>query len=290
MAPTVAQALAAALAVGSGEVSRLDAQRLLADCLGRSRAWLFAHADAPLSAEQATVWASQLARLADAVPLAYLLGEHEFHGLRLSITPAVLVPRADTETLVDWALALLPGVATPALVDLGTGSGAIALALARAWPAAAITATDLSPAALALARHNADALGLSLQWRLGHWWQALASDGGPAGAFDIAVSNPPYIATADPHLPGLRHEPALALTSGGDGLSAIRQIVAGAPQHLRCGAWLLLEHGFDQREQVCSLLRQAGFADVQSRRDLAGQWRCSGGRWPGPSSGGAPGG
>ena len=285
---TVAQALADAQAVGA---ARLDAQHLLAHCLGQTRAWLFAHDDLTISAEKATAWATQLARLADAEPLAYLLGEHEFHGLRLSITCDVLVPRADTETLVDWALSLLsgmPGLPAPALIDLGTGSGAIALALARAWPTARVTATDVSPAALDLARRNAAALGLSLQWRLGHWWQALASDLGPIPAamdrFDLAVANPPYIAAADPHLPGLRHEPVLALTPGGDGLSAIRQIVADAPQHLRAGGWLLLEHGHDQPEPVCVLLQQAGFTDVQSRRDLAGQWRCSGGRWPGPRS------
>ena len=274
---TVAQALADAYTAGT---ARLDAQHLLAHCLGQTRAWLFAHDDAALSAEQAADWAAQLGRLADAVPLAYLLGEHEFHGLRLTVTPDVLVPRADTETLVAWALALLPGRRHPTLIDLGTGSGAIALALARAWPTAEVTATDLSPAALDLAKCNAAALGLSLRWQLGHWWQALTPNGGTPERFDIAVANPPYIAAADPHLPALRHEPALALTPGGDGLSAIRQIVAGAPQHLHADGWLLLEHGHDQREPVCALLEQAGFTDVQSRRDQGGQWRCSGGRWP----------
>ena len=274
---TVAHALAGAQAAGA---ARLDAQHLLAHCLGQTRAWLFAHDDAALSADQTAAWAAQLARLADAVPLAYLLGEHEFHGLRLAITPDVLVPRADTATLVDWALALLPGRREPRLIDLGTGSGAIALALARARPMAAVTATDVSPAALALARRNAAALGLSVQWRLGHWWQALVSNEGPPERFDIAMANPPYIAATDPHLPALRHEPTLALTPGGDGLSAIRQIVAGAPQHLHIDGWLLLEHGYDQCEPVCALLEQAGFTDVQSRRDLGGQWRCSGGRRP----------
>jgi len=270
--PTVAQALAEAHAAG---VARIDAQRLLAHHLHCTRAWLLAHDDAALAAAAASAWRADLARLADDVPLAHLLGEHEFHGLTLRVSADVLVPRADTETLVDWAIALAAGRAAPEVIDLGTGSGAIALALARACPAARVTATDVSAPALALAADNARRLGLPLRLAPGSWWQAV-----PSARFDLALANPPYIASGDPHLPALRHEPALALTAGADGLEAIRAIVAGAPQHLRPGGWLLLEHGWDQAEAVSGLLRDAGLSEVASRRDLAGQWRCSGGCLP----------
>ena len=282
---SLAQALADAQAAG---IDRLDAQRLLAHHLGRPRAWLIAHDADELPALTAPAWAADLARCADGVPLAYLLGEHEFHGLRLRVGPDVLVPRADTETLVDWALEMLPTLpASQAdephvdIVDLGTGSGAIALALAQRCPAARVSATDLSPAALAVAQDNARRLGLRVQFAAGSWWQAVAALPLPDQRFDLAVSNPPYIAHDDRHLDRLRHEPRLALTPGGDGLDAIRSIVAGAPQHLRAGAWLLIEHGWDQAQAVRALLMAQGFDGVLSRHDLAGHPRCSGGRWPG---------
>jgi release factor glutamine methyltransferase len=275
MPATVREALTAARAQG---VDRLDAQLLLAFHLGRPRAWLIAHDDEPLPHNLAERFASDLARRADGMPLAYLLGEHEFHGLALRITPDVLDPRPDTETLVDWALEQLAAPALPAspeVVDLGTGSGAIALAIAHRHPHARVTATDLSAAALAVARDNAARLGLTLQWAQGPWWAAL-----PGRRFDLVVSNPPYIAGDDPHLTSLRHEPLLALTPGGDGLDAIRAIVIGAPTALRPGGWLLLEHGWDQAEAVQALLRSHGFENVQSRADLAGRPRCTGGRRP----------
>lgn len=267
---SVAEALAEAQRQG---LDRLDAQWLLAHHLQRPRAWLLAHADATLPIEAATRLAVDFARLADHVPLAYLLGEGEFHGLRLRITPDVLVPRADTEALVAWALEL----ARPddRIVDLGTGSGAIALALAQRLPGAHITASDLSLAALAVARANAQRLGLVLHWAQGDWFQAVGEQ-----RFQLVVSNPPYIASADPHLAALIHEPRLALSSGADGLDAIRRLVADAPRHLHADGWLLLEHGWDQADAVCALLREAGFASVQTRRDLAQRARCSGGRWP----------
>ena len=278
--PTVAQALAQARALG---LDRVDAQALLGHTLQRARGWLIAHDDAALSPAQAAAYGQACAQRADGVPVAYLMGEREFHGLRLQLTPDVLVPRPDTETLVDWALAsleALPTTARPRVLDLGTGSGAIALALAHRAPQCRVSASDLSPAALAVARANGQRLQLPVQWHLGAWWQAL-----PAGAqFELVLSNPPYIAGDDPHLAGLRHEPRLALTPGGDGLDALRAIIAGAPAHLVAGGWLLLEHGWDQAEAVTALLRTAGFDAIGTRHDLAGQPRCTGGRWPGSNT------
>jgi release factor glutamine methyltransferase len=276
---TVGQALAAARAAG---VARLDAQQLLAHVTGRSRTWLLAHDDAPLSPEDAGAYQALLQRRAAGEPFAYLVGEREFHGLVLRVTPAVLVPRPDTETLVDWALALLqpPGplsaVPAPQVLDLGTGSGAIALAIKHRCPRAAVVALDASAPALEVARGNAQRLQLDVQFLQSDWWSAL-----PPGRLDLAVSNPPYVAEADPHLAGLAHEPLSALTPGGDGLGALRRLVQQAPSHLRAGGWLLLEHGHDQGEAVRGLLQTRGFDAVDTRRDLEGRERCSGGRWPG---------
>ncbi len=279
-APTVAQALAGARAAG---LDRLDAHWLLGHLLQRDSAWLVAHGDHPLPADIARRHAGLVARRAAGEPLAYLVGQVGFHGLTLRVTPDVLVPRPDTETLVDWALDLLPGLgaARPRVLDLGTGSGAIALAVKHRQAAAEVTATDLSPAALAIAQGNARALDLRLHWAQGAWWQALPAE----SRFDLVLSNPPYIAGADPHLPALQHEPLLALTPGGDGLDALRTIVAGAPHHLRPGGWLLLEHGWDQADAVAGLLRAAGFEAIGHRHDLGGQARCTGGRRPVPPAG-----
>ena len=275
---TVARALGQAQSVG---LDRLDAQWLLSHHLQQPRTWLIAHDDAPLPGTVAEAFSADCRRRGDGEPLAYLLGEHGFYGLQLQVSPAVLVPRPDTETLVDWALELLPSLAcaAPRVLDLGTGSGAIALAVAHHHPAAHMTATDLSPAALKVARANADRLGLALDWACGAWWQALPA----AAQFDLVLANPPYIAGDDAHLTALRHEPRLALTPGGDGLSALQQIIAGAPAHLAKGGWLLLEHGWDQAAPVAAALRQAGFTPVTCRQDIAGRPRCSGGRhaWPG---------
>lgn len=274
-AQNVAEALAAA---GGAGLDRLDAQLLLAHHLGRDRSWLLAHDSDALAPEVRARFTADVQHRADGVPLAYLTGTREFHGLALQVGPAVLDPRPDTETLVDWALDRLAasGGAAPAVIDLGTGSGAVALAIAHRRPGAQVTATDLSAEALAVARGNAQRLGLPVQFAAGSWWSAV-----PTGRYALAVSNPPYIADDDPHLPALRHEPLMALTPGGDGLDAIRAIVAGAPGHLQPGAWLLLEHGWDQAGAVHALLQATGFDDVQSRHDLAGHARCSGGRWPG---------
>ena len=272
---SVADALARARAAG---VDRLDAQRLLATALARPRSWLLAHDDAVLDADQVRWLQTRLARHADGEPLAYLLGEQEFHGLTLSVNPDVLVPRPDTEVLVDWAIELLDGalarIEHPAVVDLGCGSGAIALAVKHAQPRAAVIGTDNSAAALTVARANALRLGLDVGFAHGSWWGAV-----PAQRFHLALANPPYIAAGDPHLPALRHEPACALTPGGDGLDALRQVVRGAAPHAAPGGWLLLEHGHDQAQAVQHLLSAAGLESIETRRDLGGRPRCTGGRW-----------
>jgi release factor glutamine methyltransferase len=275
-AGTVAQALRDARALG---VDRLDAQLLLAELLGRERAWLIAHDDAPLTTRQQQGFVARARRRAAGEPLAYLVGRKEFHGLMLKVDPRVLVPRPDTEVLVDWALERLaahapsPPETPPAVLDLGTGSGAIALALRHAHPAARVTATDASADALAVAEANATALGLSVEFLHGSWWQPLAGR-----RFDLVVSNPPYVAAADPHLDALRHEPAAALTPGASGLEALEELVAGAPAHLVPGGWLLLEHGHDQADAMQAMLQRNGFRTVQTRRDLGGQTRCTGGQ------------
>ena len=282
MTTTVDALLARARALG---VERLDAQLLVAHHLGRPRAWVLAHGDDAVDAPQAAAIEADLRRRADAVPLAYLTGTREFHGLVLQVTPDVLDPRPDTEVLVDWALELLAGELgarpAPEVVDLGTGSGAIALAIAHRCPRARVRAVERSGAALAVARANGERLGLPVQWLAGDWWQGLAPP-----PLDLAVSNPPYVAADDPHLAALRHEPVVALTPGGDGLGAIDALVAGAGAHLRPGGWLLLEHGLDQGDAVRRRLAAAGFEAIATRRDLAGHERCTGGRWPQPPEAG----
>jgi release factor glutamine methyltransferase len=276
-AGTVREALARAKALG---LDRLDAQLLLAHHLQRPRSWLLAHDDAALTPAQWDSFDADAARRADGVPMAYLLGQREFHGLLLQVTPAVLDPRPDTETLVDWALELLAGelaaLPAPQVLDLGTGSGAIALAVKHAAPRVRMRALDASAAALAVAQGNAQRLGLELGFSRSDWWSALTPP-----RLHLALSNPPYIDGDDPHLAQLRHEPLQALTPGADGMQAIADIVAGAPAHLEPGAWLLIEHGFDQGEAVRRTLQRHGFAQVATRCDLAGHERCSGGRWPG---------
>jgi release factor glutamine methyltransferase len=269
---TVAAALAEARALG---VERLDAQLLVAHVLEQTRAWVIAHNEAPLD-DRAQAFDALLQRRAVGEPLAYLVGQREFHGLTLQVTPDVLVPRPDTETLVDWALELLAGLTAPRVIDLGTGSGAIALAIKHACPRADVHACDLSEAALAVARKNGNALGLDVQWHRGVWWQAA-----PAGRFHLALSNPPYVAPGDPNLAALHHEPAIALTPAddrGDGLTDIERLVGGAAARLYPGCWLLTEHGAEQADAARALFLQAGFTEVQTRPDLAGRPRVTAGR------------
>ncbi len=250
---------------------------LLLHALGRSphdRAWLIAHDADPLTGEQAFTFAELQRRFVDHEPMAYLLGEQAFFGMRLQVDHRVLAPRPDTETLVEWALTLNLAPSGVDALDMGTGSGAIALALAQQRPAWRVSASDASADALAVARSNGERLHTSVRWLHGSWWDAV-----PGQRFDLVLSNPPYIAEDDPHMAALRHEPRSALTSGADGLDDIRAIVAGAPAHLQPGGWLLLEHGHDQAQAVRALLQAQGFAAVDSRIDLAGIERCSGGRW-----------
>lgn len=270
----IRQALAAACsALG---LERLDAQLLLLHVLGRpqdDRAWLLAHDTDALDPDTEMRYISLTRRRAAGTPLAYLTGVREFYGLPLQVDARVLDPRPDTEILVDWALACIASMTAPHVVDLGTGSGAIALALKHSRPDSQVEGVDASTDALAVARANAQALRLEVPFHHGHWLD------GVTGTFHLIVSNPPYIAEEDPHLERLGHEPRMALTSGPDGLDAIRTIVTQAPARLAPGGWLLLEHGWDQADAVRALLSQAGFVQVQSRKDLAGIERCSGGCW-----------
>jgi release factor glutamine methyltransferase len=267
---TVAAALRQAHMAG---LARIDAQILLLHSLGRplhDRAWLLAHDTDALPTAASSTFLALCQRRAAGEPVAYLTGSKEFYGLPLQVDARVLDPRPDTEILVDWALEVLQSRTTPQVLDLGTGSGAIALALQQQRPDAQVLAVDASADALAVAQANAQRLGLAVCFQHGHWLQAVQ------GCFDLIVSNPPYIASSDPHLAALQHEPLQALASGPDGLDDIRQIVAQAPAHLKPGGWLLLEHGWNQATSVRALLAAAGLSQVQSRCDLAGMERCSG--------------
>lgn len=272
---TLDAALASARAIG---VDRLDAQVLAAHVLQRPRTWVITHGDARLASDATAAFDALLQRRAAGEPLAYLTGQREFFGLELAVSPQVLVPRPDTETLVEWALDLLRGPLghreAPRVIDLGTGSGAIALAVKHACPRAEVHATDVSAAALGVARRNGARLALEARWHEGAWWSAVAGL-----RFDLALSNPPYVAPGDPHLTDLRHEPQIALTpvgDRGDGLADIERIVSGAGPYLAPGAWLLVEHGGDQSGAVASCLRRHGFPAPASRQDLAGRARVTG--------------
>jgi len=273
---SVQHALAWAQTLG---LPRLDAQILLLHALGRplnDRAWLLMNSDAPLSTDTHSMFTQFVQRRLATEPVAYITGQKEFFGLTLQVDARVLDPRADTETLVEWALSCLADMPAPQVVDLGTGSGAIALALQHSRPDAQVHAVDASTNALQVAQANATHLGLAVQFHAGSWLSPFSGD----TQFDAIVSNPPYIASADAHLAALTHEPLSALASGSDGLDDLRVIVRQAPNHLKPGGWLLLEHGYDQAQAVQDLLGNAGFTQVQSHADLAGILRCSGGRWP----------
>lgn len=263
-------------------MERLSAQLLLLNVLGRApteRAWLLTHGDDLIESVRVQQLMALAARYAAGEPLAYLTGRQAFFGLVLQVDARVLVPRPDTETMVAWALEVLRLEASNDkplhALDLGTGSGAIALAMKASLPQLDMHAVDLSADALAVAQANAQRLHLPVTFSQGAWFDALPD---ADMRFDCIVSNPPYIAAQDPHLAALNHEPLQALASGTDGLDDIRQITAQAPHRLTANGWLLLEHGYDQAAAVRELLAQAGFHQVQSRRDLAGIERCSGGQ------------
>lgn len=254
-------------------LARIDAQLLHLFALGREphdRAWLLAHDTDELDARVLARLEPLLQRRAAGEPLAYITGFKEFFGLSLQIDARVLDPRADTETLVEWALEHMPLQAPCSVIDLGTGSGAIALALQHQRPHARVSAVDASAQALTLSQANAQRLQLPVRFIHSHWLRDVQ------GTFDLIVSNPPYIPADDPHLAALKHEPLQALASGADGLVDIRAIIEQSPAHLKKGGWLLLEHGHDQAETVRTLLTQAGWENVQSRKDLAGIERCTG--------------
>ncbi|VVE17522.1 peptide chain release factor N(5)-glutamine methyltransferase [Pandoraea soli] len=257
----------------------MESRILLSHVLGWPRTQLITRDREPLAPETLAVYRALHARRMAGEPIAYLTGTREFFGLTLTVSPSVLIPRPETELLVELALARLEGRPSPRVLDLGTGSGAIALAIAHCRPDAQVTALDRSADALDVARENARQLGLaaSVTFLASDWYAALPADVAP---FDIIVSNPPYIVSGDAHLSqgDLRFEPVDALTDHADGLAALRTIVAGAPSRLLPNGWLLCEHGYHQAADVRALCRAAGFADVTSERDLAGIERTTGGR------------
>jgi release factor glutamine methyltransferase len=265
-----AERLQALYATDTSATPALDAELLLAHALGLSRARLRSHPETGVEASAARQYRALIERRAAGEPLAYLTGWREFWSLRLEVSPDVLVPRPETELLVERALAVRTS-AEGRVVDLGTGSGAIALALAHERPRWQVVATDISVAALEVARSNARALGLmGIEFRHGSWFTPFTDE-----RFDLIVSNPPYVDARDLALSGaaLASEPRIALTSGEDALASLRAVVAGAPQHLAPGGWLLLEHGATQGAQVRHALVLAGFSYVRSHTDLAGHER-----------------
>lgn len=271
--PSISQTIATLQTRG---LDLTDSRLLLLHALGQpraGRAWLLAHDTDLVSEAVNTSLQGYVARRLAGEPVAYIVGHKEFYGLNLQVNSDVLVPRPDTETLVDWALDVLEPTPDARVVDLGTGSGAIALALKATRPALQVEAVDYSHAALAVAQANAQRLGLAVTFSQGSWLS------GTEGVFQAIVSNPPYIREDDEHLPALRFEPRQALTAGNDGLDDIRTIIDQAKTRLQPGGWLLLEHGYDQAADVRALLEAAGFTNVQSRQDLAGIERCSGGQW-----------
>ena len=282
MNPTVASLLdeAAGNLADRGEARR-EAQVLLGHALSVSRAWLVAHGDEVADPAAAAVFRKLVQRRRAGEPVAYLVGRREFFGLDFRITPDVLIPRADTETLIETALEKLTQHEYHDVLDLGTGSGCVAIAIAHERSTARVTAVDVSPAALNVARDNAVAIGVDVEFVQGTWFEKLAGC-----RFDLIVANPPYVAADDPHLQqgDLRFEPATALASGKDGFKDIRIIVAGAPAYLHAGGWLLFEHGYDQADICRDLLLDAGFGEILSRADIAGLPRVAGGRLLTPKS------
>ena len=275
---SVAMRLGEAWRQACRRIDRLDARLLLEHACGCSHADLIARPELEITESRATRLEELLRRRESGEPLAYLLGSAWFCGLEFNVGPAVLIPRPDTEVLVNVAAEKANALESPAIVDLGTGSGIVAILIARLCPRAQVTAVDVSSVALDVARVNAQRHGMNIRFREGDWYAPLGDE-----RFDLIVSNPPYVVAGDPHLQqnGLPFEPIQALTDGivgGDGLACIRRLIDGASAHLHTGGWLLMEHGYDQAVEVRRLLAQAGFAEVASWRDSAGIERVSGGR------------
>jgi release factor glutamine methyltransferase len=256
-------------ALDAVSIDSREARLLLAAATGFSEASVLAHPERQLPFQVESSFLEMTRRRAAGEPVAYILGRKEFYGLELAVTPAVLIPRPETELLVDLALARKPA----SVVDIGTGSGAIALAIKRHLPAARVVATDASAAALEVARRNAVRFALEIELRHGRWFEPLAGE-----RFEAIICNPPYVVTDDPHLAGLQYEPRFAIVAGADGLDAFRVLAREAPDHLLPGGWLLLEHGAGQHEAVRALLEAAGLETTASWPDLAGIPRVSGGK------------
>lgn len=267
--------IAALLAEARTRIAPAEARLLLGHLLQRSTAWLEAHRDEPVDAVIERQMSALVGRRSAGEPIAYLLGVREFYGRDFAVTPDVLIPRPETELLVDIAKQKVDAGETANILDLGTGSGCIAVTLALELPQAKVAAADVSPVALAVARDNAVGLGAKVEFFKSDWFAAL-----PAQTFDLIVANPPYVAAGDSHLSqgDLRFEPQGALTDHADGLAALRRIIAHAPAWLRPGGWLFVEHGYDQADAVRDLLQAAGLTDIEQHRDLAGIVRCSGAR------------
>jgi release factor glutamine methyltransferase len=261
--------LAARTLAASSDSPELDAEVLLSSVMGVARSALIVRAEEPVGVELLRAYRKLIDRRMSGVPVAYLTGRREFWSLPLKVTPAVLVPRHETELLVEMALKVIPKSEARSVLDLGTGSGAVALAIASERPLARVTGADVSPAALGVARDNARSLALpNLAWRLGSWFDAV-----PGERFDAIVANPPYVAAADPALAALEAEPEIALVSGPAGLDALTVIVEGAARHLESGGWLLLEHGSTQHGDVASMLERRGFGGVETHEDFSGRPR-----------------
>ncbi len=261
-----------ALTAARRKIDRLDARLLLQQATGCSHGDLLARPETPVATAAGQQFMAWVERRAGGEPLAYLVGEAEFRGRVFEVSPAVLIPRPETEVLIDLALERLRGLTAPRVLDLGTGSGIVAISLALECPAAAVVAVDLSAGAISVARANAARLGAPVDFRQGDWFAPVAGE-----SFDLIVANPPYVAAGDPHLTrdGLPFEPQLALTDGADGLACIRRIVADAPDHLKPGGWLLFEHGHDQGAASRNLLTAAEFQFASTFPDLAGSDRVS---------------
>jgi release factor glutamine methyltransferase len=277
---TVADTLrfAARTLAASSESPELDAEVLLSTVMGVARSALIVRAEEPVAVELLRAYQGLIDRRVSGVPVAYLTGRREFWSMPLKVTPAVLVPRHETELLVEMALKVIPKAEVRSVLDLGTGSGAVALAIASERPLARVTGADVSPAALGVARDNARSLALpNVAWRLGSWFDAV-----PGERFDAIVANPPYVAAGDPALAALEAEPEIALVSGPAGLDALTAIIEGAAPHLESGGWLVLEHGSTQQGRVASLLERRGFCGVETHEDFSGRPRVTLGNFQSP--------